>query len=100
MYSWFNTHFKLDLGDSGGRRGLQAAHDSRNDVWDDAHPRPPSGDDYERSLLAYMTDEARKQIASLAPTDGTSLAEYRRVVGGAVDVHDRRISAGAEQIES
>ncbi len=46
-----------------------------------------------------MTDDAQKQIAALEPRDDKSLAEYRRVVGGAVDVLIGRGLPDAAQIE-
>jgi hypothetical protein len=55
-------------------------------VWDDQHPKPAGGDDYERSLVRWMTEDSDKQIAALRPTNAESLAKYREVVGGAVDV--------------
>src|SRR5262249_4639397 len=35
-------------------------------------------------LRAYLTDVADKQLQELRPADGTKLAEYRRIVGGAL----------------
>ncbi|HEY2148553.1 MAG TPA: hypothetical protein VGH32_11485, partial [Pirellulales bacterium] len=54
-------------------------------VWDADHPRPASGPDFERSLLRSITQDSARQMAALAPTDEKSLAEFRRVVGGAFD---------------
>lgn len=97
MYSWFNGHFKLDLDEPVVEEDYQPLTIAEMTVWDDAHPQPPSGDDYERTLLRYMTDEADKQLLALTPKDATSLAEYRRVVGGAVDVLiGHRLPAAAE----
>ena len=54
-------------------------------VWDAKHPAPPGGDEFERALLQRMTEQSRRQIEALRPHDGPSLAEYRRVVGGAIE---------------
>ncbi|HVU90244.1 MAG TPA: acetylxylan esterase [Pirellulales bacterium] len=86
MYGWFNAHLKLGLAHPVVEEDYQPLTKQEMSVWDDSHPRPPSGEDYERSLLRYMTADARKQIAALKPTDANSLEEYRRVVGGAADV--------------
>jgi len=68
-------------------------------VWDDEHPAPPGGEDLERELLRFMTEDAQRQLAALAPKDAASLAEYRRVVGGAVDVMIGRGLPGPDAIE-
>ena len=86
MYSFLNLHLKLGLEEPVVEEDYQPLAIAEATVWDDAHPQPPSGEDYERSLLRYMTDDAQKQIAALRPKDDASLAEYRRVIGGAVDV--------------
>ena len=86
MYDWLNKHLKLGPAEpivEGDFKPLTVAEMS---VWDDAHPKPAGGDDYERSLLRWITEDSQRQMAALTPTDAESLAEYRRVVGGAVDV--------------
>ena len=56
-------------------------------VWDDEHPKPAADKaEYERSLLGWITDDSEKQMAALVPGDGRSLARYRQIVGGAIDV--------------
>ncbi len=87
MYLWFNKH--LGLGHAVPNlieRDFKPLTQAEMSVWDDKHPRPNTGDDYERSLLKHMTELADKQTAALAPRDAKSLAEFRRVVGGAWDV--------------
>jgi len=86
MYSWFNHHLGLGLEEPVVEEDYQPLSVTEMTVWDDSHPRPPSGDDYERSLLAYMTKDAQQQIMALTPKDAGTWDEYRRVVGGAVDV--------------
>ena len=54
-----------------------------NQVWNDKHPQPEGGDDYERSLLKDIATASDQQIAALTPTDADSLQKYREVVGGA-----------------
>ena len=55
-------------------------------MWDAAHPKPPSGDKYERSLLRRITVQSDRQLSALVPSDRDSLRRYRAVVGGAVDI--------------
>lgn len=93
MYSFFNKHLNLGLEEPIVEEDYQPLSIAEATVWDadsagknSGHPRPASGDDHERKLTRYMADEARSQLAALAPHDAASLAEYRRVVGGALEV--------------
>lgn len=86
MYSWFNKHLNLGFEEPVVEPDFQPLSIDEMTVWDESHPKPPSGDDYERELLRHITHDSDQQVAALKPTDAESLAEYRRVVGGAVDV--------------
>jgi dienelactone hydrolase len=86
MYAWFNKHLKLGITEPIVERDFQPLSGAEMSVWDSSHPRPRSGDDFERSLLERMTDDSRHQIEALVPKDERSLEEYRRVVGSAVEV--------------
>ncbi|HEX4150202.1 MAG TPA: acetylxylan esterase, partial [Pirellulales bacterium] len=86
MYSWFNKHLKLGLTEPIVEEDYQPLSISEMTVWDERHPRPPSGDDYERGLLRQLTADSARQIAELTPHDPASLDQYREVVGRALDV--------------
>ncbi|MGO9114364.1 MAG: alpha/beta hydrolase [Thermoguttaceae bacterium] len=86
MYQFFNKHLKLGLTEpiiEGDFKPLSVAEMS---VWDAAHPKPPAGDKYERSLLRWITAQSDRQLAAMIPKDSESLRRYRAVVGGAVDI--------------
>ena len=51
-------------------------------VWDDAHPKPAGGPEFERKLLRWLTDDAEKQLSEAAK----STDEFRKIFGGALDV--------------
>ena len=89
MYDWFNRQLKL------GFKEPVLEHDyvplSREEltVWTKKHPQPSGaqvGAAHERALLKWMTGDTQKQLAALAPNNAKSLAEFRRVVGGGLDV--------------
>ena len=86
MYGWLDKH--LDLGEEKPivEEDFQPLEVEEMTVWNDEHPKPAGGDDHERSLLRWITEDSDKQMADLIPSDADSLAEYRRIVGGAVDV--------------
>ena len=86
MYSWFNKHLRLGYTDPIVEEDFVPLSTGEMTVWDDKHPQPPSGDDYERSLLKAITADAERQLAALQPSDSSTLANYREVVGGAVEV--------------
>jgi dienelactone hydrolase len=86
MYQFLNRHLKLGLPEPIVEADYRPLTVAEMSVWDKAHPKPPSGDEYERSLLREITAQSEQQMADLIPTDKPSLAKYRRVVGGAVDV--------------
>jgi dienelactone hydrolase len=86
MYRFFNAHLKLGLPGPIVEADFKPLSVREMSVWDAAHPKPPCGDDYERSLLRSITAHSDRQMTDLLPKDGLSLAKYREVVGGAVDV--------------
>lgn len=86
MYGFFNKHLKLGAKEPIVEGDIEPLTIAELTVWNDKHPKPAGGDAHERDLLKKITAASDKQIAALTPTDAKSLAEYRRVVGGAVDV--------------
>lgn len=86
MYSWINKHLGLGLEEPIVEEDYRRLSREEMTVWDDKHPLPPSGDDYERSLLSYLTQTSNKQLAALEPLDAARLDRYRDVVGQAFQV--------------
>ncbi|MFH1264534.1 MAG: acetylxylan esterase, partial [Planctomycetota bacterium] len=86
MYGWLNKHLKLGREEPIVEEDFKPIEPAKLSVWDDDHPKPAGGDDYERSLLRWITEDSEKQMAALVPTDAESLKRYREIVGGAVDV--------------
>jgi len=99
MYGWFNKHLKLGAEEPIVEEDFEPLSQEQLTVWDEAHPKPPSGDDYERSLVGWITADSRRQMAALVPTDADSLGRYREIVGGAVDVMIGRGLPGPGAIE-
>lgn len=86
MYSFLNKHLKLGFQDPIVEEDFKPLTQEEMSVWDGGHPRPPAGDDYERSLLRAITADSERQMAQLVPGDRASLDAYRKVVAPAVDV--------------
>jgi dienelactone hydrolase len=86
MYQWFNKHLKLGLSEPVIEEDYVPLSVAELTVWTADHPKPEPGPDYERTLLRWMTDDSDRQMAALVPRDSTSLAKFRDVAGGGVDV--------------
>jgi len=89
MYAFVNEH--LGLGHAGPiiERDFEPLSQAELSVWDQDHPRPSGakvGEPFERQLLRQWTEQNRRQIEALVPRDAASLAEFRRVVGGAAEI--------------
>jgi len=86
MYAWVNEHFQLGLPAPIVEADYPRLTAAEMTVWDDAHPKPQGGDEFERQLLRWWTEDAQKQLAQVIPSDASGWQRYREVVGGAVDV--------------
>ena len=84
MYGWMNKHLQLGGQEPVVEEDFKPLTKDEMAVWDDDHPRPPGGADYERALLRTMTEATERQMAELVPRDAPSLAAYRDVVGAAL----------------
>ena len=97
MYQWMNKQLKLGLKEPVVEEEFVPLSHDELAVWDAKHPAPAGGEEYERSLLKYMTDDATRQLNKLVPTDEKSLANFRKIVGGAWQVIiDRGVSKPAD----
>ncbi len=96
MYHWLNRHLNLGFEEPILERPYKRLKREQLSVWDNQHPRPEGGPDFEHKLLEWLTDDAEKQITALAPRDGKSLDRYRQVVGRAWDVLLRNLPNNPE----
>ena len=85
MYGWFNRHLGVDASESIEESDFRPLSREEMSVWNDGHPKPSGGDEHERALLRWMTDDSRRQMAALTPSNREELAKYREIVGGAID---------------
>ncbi len=82
MYEWFNRHLRLGASQPITESDYVPLTEAEMHVWDEQHPPPASGPDYERSLLQQMARTAETRMSELWPKDAKSLAEFRKVVAG------------------
>lgn len=86
MYQWFNKQLNLGLAEPVLEENYMPLSIAEMTVWDDKHPKPASDHTAERALTKVITEDSDRQIAALKPKDSASLAKFREVVGGGVDV--------------
>jgi dienelactone hydrolase len=91
MYEWFNRHLKLGLPEPIVEQDYHFLQPAELTVWDDQHPKPLGGPDFERKLLHWLTDRDQTQLAQCQD----SLEHFRRIYGGALDVMIGRDLASA-----
>ena len=88
VYTFINKHFGLGEKEPVIERDFRPLTKEEMSVWDPQHPKPTGsqvGDEHERAVVRWMTEDAAKQVAALMGKDETARAEFRRVVGGAFD---------------
>lgn len=95
MYMWVNTHFKLGHKTPIIEQDFQFRPEPEITVWDAKHPKPKSGEAFELELVRTLTKDEAK---TLKPAE-KSLAEFRRVYGGAWEVLIGRRFADAGKVE-
>ena len=86
MYSWFNKHLKLGLEEPVVEEDYQPLSIAEMSVWDDRHPRPAGRLRSSTGLPARSDRSDAAADRSARKNDEQSLAEYRRIVAGAVQV--------------
>jgi hypothetical protein len=85
MYRWLNQHLGLGLSEEQiTETDFEPLTREQLTVWDDAHPQPEGGDDYERSLLKWITADMEKQLGSAIDSAGREEGEFNRIIGGGV----------------
>lgn len=100
MYEFFNRTLNLGVKDIAEREYVPLTREETT-VFDATHPAPPKTEDAEVAMLRAMDAASNKQIAALTPKDAAGLKEYRRVIGGALEVMIGRAfpAAGATDFE-
>ncbi len=83
IYAFFNEHFRLGLpADRLTEREFPLLTREQMTVWDDAHPAPPGGAEFEKKLLRWWRDDAQAQMAK-SPEEFEKIARpaWRTMIG-------------------
>lgn len=80
MYHWMNEHLQLnykgDLGDAIIEREFEPLTVEELTVWNDDHPLPPIGDDFETKFLRELSDASNETLKNAA----NSADKFRKIV--------------------
>lgn len=82
MYHWLNQHLKLGFKSPIVEEGYKRLSKHELSVWDDSHPAPPSGPEFERKLLRQLSEDTGNHLSQTQ----RSIEDFRRVFGGAMDI--------------
>jgi hypothetical protein len=85
MYAWFGEHLALGAEAPREERAFEPIPPAELSVFDAEHPRP-GGAASIGELRAWWRGATDAQLAALYPQDAASLARFREVVGGALEV--------------
>lgn len=85
MYEFFNGALKLGL-TAIEERDFKPLTKDEATVWSGEHKAPELTEDFEVKALQALDADSKAQMAKLAPTNAAALTEFRRVVGGALDI--------------
>ena len=99
MYEFFNRHLGLGLESPIVERDFEPLTVAEMTVWDDRHPQPAADTAAELRVLRAVDRGNRQLLERCHPRDEASLAEFRRIVGGAIDVMVGREMPGAGAVE-
>jgi dienelactone hydrolase len=86
MYEWMNRRLGLGIDGQIVERDYERLADQQLSVWNEQHPRPASGESFERELLHWLTLDAQQQLDEVYPRDAASLKRYKSLVEPALDV--------------
>jgi hypothetical protein len=99
MYDFVNRHLDVEAAEPIVETEFTRLTSAELSVWDEAHPRPTGGPEFERQLLKYWADDARQQIEAHRPHDRQSAQAYRQLVGRAWQAILRRDVPDAGRVE-
>lgn len=82
MYQFFNRHMQLGLQEPIIEEDFSLLTAQEYTVWNDQHPRPEGGPEYEKALVTQMANDSDQQLSSLRKQ---SRDEYSDVIQVAVE---------------
>jgi hypothetical protein len=84
MYQWINQHFQLGLPTPVVEGPYQRLTAEALTVWNEDHPKPQGGDEFECDLLRAWRADSDQQLEALRPKQPSDWPRFDEVVGNAV----------------
>ena len=87
MYSWFNKHMKLGLPEPVVEEDFKLLSKEEHAVWNESHPEPAGGDNYERDLMKQLAARDRQLVKKLSESGKSEkmLMAWQTIVGRSFD---------------
>ncbi len=82
MYEWMNQHLHLKVVSPVVEQDYHRLTAKELSVWDEQHPKPPGGAEFERALLQWVTRRDQENLAA----SRHSMKNFRTIYGGAMEV--------------
>jgi hypothetical protein len=80
MYQFLNRHLQLGLESPVVEQDYERLGREQLTVWDDQHPQPEGGPEFERQLLQHWTRDTQTQLAAHRPLTADSYGAYEQIV--------------------
>lgn len=76
MYSWMNKYLDLGIKEPIAEADWEPLSKEEYTVWNDKHPAPAGGADYERELLKQLDERDQHALFNHSPAPGTEAQNY------------------------
>mgnify|MGYP002845627380 CR=1 FL=1 len=86
MYEFMNKHLGLGYSEVPPERDYPYQGREQLTVWNDQHPAPQGGDEFESRLLQLWNEDAQTKLTALLTRQPKSLRQFKEVVGGGIDI--------------
>jgi len=80
MYRWVNRHLGLGFEEPIVEEDYQRLNREQLTVWNDAHPQPKGGPDFERQLLRWWHEESQRSLLQASASSDS----FQEILGGGV----------------
>ena len=80
MYEWMNEHLELGVPEPVIEQDWEPLTEEEYTVWNNKHPMPAGGDDYERKLLQQLDERDRAVLFNHSPEGSEEIQNYLKTV--------------------
>lgn len=99
MYAWMNKYLGLGLEEPIRESDWEPLTEAEYTVWNEQHPAPPAGVDYERKLLQQLNERDQAALFHHAPTNSSDISKYLTTVRAAWETLIGRTLPASEDVQ-